>query len=266
MATLDMAGIITRICTKLKTKFSKVSIGQISSSGSHIAAITIDGIKYDLWAPTPPSASAVLPKMDGVASAGSNTGAASGYSRGNHVHPTDTSRQAKITASGLLKGDGNGGVSAAVPGTDYTLLPSVTSADDGKVLTVINGAWAAGSLPVYNGEIVEPAHSVTVTVQQASGSEYFTSFTIRKYDSTTQTAGDVLGSLSSPTGSTTVEVSGTDKIIIEIRCEDIYADEEHILCTDGVVLESYNDSQAGADVIFQVSGDGTITFTSIIYG
>lgn len=71
-----------------------------------------------------PSAYTSTPNMDGTGSAGSGTA----YARGNHVHPTDTSRQAKITASGLLKGDGNGGVSAAVAGTDYQ-TPLVAGTD-----------------------------------------------------------------------------------------------------------------------------------------
>lgn len=36
-------------------------------------------------------------------------------------------KQNKITASGILKGDGKGGVSAAVPGTDYLKTAPVTS-------------------------------------------------------------------------------------------------------------------------------------------
>lgn len=32
-------------------------------------------------------------------------------------------------------------------------LPSVTSTDNGKVLTVVNGAWAAANLPIYNGSV-----------------------------------------------------------------------------------------------------------------
>ena len=55
------------------------------------------------------------PKMDGTAAVGSETK----FARGDHVHPSDTSRQAKITANGMLKGNGSGGVSAAVAGTDY---------------------------------------------------------------------------------------------------------------------------------------------------
>ena len=72
-----------------------------------------------------------------------------------------SSKQNKITASGILKGDGAGGVSAAVPGTDYLTeapvtsvngktgdvtvseVPSVTASDNGKVATVVNGVWSA---------------------------------------------------------------------------------------------------------------------------
>ena len=57
---------------------------------------------------TIPAASSTTPAMDGTADAGSS----SDYARGDHVHPTDTTRQALITATGVLAGDGSGGVSA----------------------------------------------------------------------------------------------------------------------------------------------------------
>ena len=116
-------------------------------------------------------------------------------------------KQNKITASGILKGDGQGGVTAAVPGTDYlktapvtsingktgavTLgksdvglgsvdnvkqysvsnpppypvtsvngktgavtvheVPSVTTADNGKFLRVVNGEWVAVAIADANG-------------------------------------------------------------------------------------------------------------------
>ena len=65
--------------------------------------------------PSVPSASSASPAMDGTASPGSS----GSWARGDHVHPADTSKQDKITASGVLKGNGSGGVSAAVAGTDY---------------------------------------------------------------------------------------------------------------------------------------------------
>lgn len=59
--------------------------------------------------PTVPSAYASNPAMDGTASPGSS----GDWARGDHVHPTDTSRQEKITAFGILEGDGDGGITAA---------------------------------------------------------------------------------------------------------------------------------------------------------
>lgn len=78
-------------------------------------------------------------------------------------------KQNKITAAGILKGDGAGGVSDAVPGTDYLTeapvtsvngetgavkvreVPSVTTADNGKFLRVVSGAWAAVEIANANG-------------------------------------------------------------------------------------------------------------------
>ena len=85
-------------------------------------------------------------------------------------------QQNKIMASGILQGDGNGNISAAetmqtsaVPipvgiikgangnlaqaeaGTDYMAPVAVTSADNGKFLRVVNGAWAAAAIDNANG-------------------------------------------------------------------------------------------------------------------
>ena len=78
-------------------------------------------------------------------------------------------KQNKITAAGILKGDGAGGVSAAVAGTDYLTeapvtsvngktgavkvreVPSVTASDNGKFLRVVSGAWAAAAIDNANG-------------------------------------------------------------------------------------------------------------------
>lgn len=85
---------------------------------------------------------------------------------------SDLNAQEKITASGILKGDGNGGVTAAVEGIDYgtyskpswgipsidfdsstqaQLLPDVTNVDNGKFARVVNGAWAAVTVPEAAG-------------------------------------------------------------------------------------------------------------------
>lgn len=78
-------------------------------------------------------------------------------------------KQNKITAAGILKGDGAGGVSTAVPGTDYLTeapvtsvngetgavtvreVPAVTASDNGKFLRVVSGTWAAAAIENANG-------------------------------------------------------------------------------------------------------------------
>lgn len=60
-------------------------------------------------------------------------------------------KQDKIMASGLLKGDGTGGVSTALPGTDYMAPIPVTASDNGKFLRVVNGTWAAAAIDNANG-------------------------------------------------------------------------------------------------------------------
>lgn len=51
MANLDLAGIITRVCTDLRSKFSKVSVTPTLTSGTKSATVTVDGTDYDLYAP-----------------------------------------------------------------------------------------------------------------------------------------------------------------------------------------------------------------------
>lgn len=149
MATLDLAGIITRVCTDLRVKFSKVVISRSLTDGTKSATVIVDGTEYDLYAPTPPAASTVAPKMDGTASYGSGTY----YARSNHVHPTDTSRQATLVSGTNIKTVNStsllGSGDIAIAG-----LPSVSASDNGKVLRVVNGAWAAAELPVYDGTVI----------------------------------------------------------------------------------------------------------------
>lgn len=55
------------------------------------------------------------------------------------------------TGTGLSKSYSNGTLTLSCSATGS--LPTVTSSDNGKVLMVVNGAWAAASLPVYNGGV-----------------------------------------------------------------------------------------------------------------
>lgn len=99
MSNLNLPEIITRICVDLKNKFSKVSITRNLTYGTQSATVVVDGESYALYAPTPPMASDTTPKMDGTASAGSS----GSFARGNHVHPTDTSRQETLVSGTNIK-------------------------------------------------------------------------------------------------------------------------------------------------------------------
>lgn len=191
----------------------EASVTQVLSSGTKIATVSIDGTSTDIYAPSGGSSvepATANPSMDGTAAVGSSAK----YAREDHVHPTDTSRQATLVSGTNIKtvngnsllGSGNiaisGGISAisletssdtyAVPvsagtatidigdglkvsdsGNRATLsakiktinstsllgsgniaiagLPSVSSSDNGKVLRVVSGAWAAASLPSASG-------------------------------------------------------------------------------------------------------------------
>lgn len=123
-------------------------------------------------APRTVSPATGIPRMDGVGAAGTTEE----YARGDHIHPTDTSRQGKITAEGILQSDGNGNVTAAdtvetniislpvgilkatatsietaTAGTDYMAPIPVTTADNGKFLRVVDGAWAAAAVADASG-------------------------------------------------------------------------------------------------------------------
>lgn len=113
------------------------------------------------------AASTTTPEMDGTAATGSELA----FARGDHVHPTDTSRQAKITASGLLKGNGSGGVSAATAGTDYQApltFDTTPSSGSGNPITS-GGVYAAiaalGSVLNYKGTVA------TVSALPSSGNQ-----------------------------------------------------------------------------------------------
>lgn len=89
----------------------------------------------------------------------------------NNPPPADKTKQDKIAASGILKGDGNGGVSAAVAGTDYGtyskpatgipasdiadgVIPDVSGKAD-KVFGATNGNFAALDA---NGNLTDSGH------------------------------------------------------------------------------------------------------------
>ena len=105
--------------------------------------------------PTVPSASSTAPLMDGTASSGSGTS----YARGNHRHPTDTSRQETLVSGTNIKtingnsilGSGNLTVGGSSGWTNITNAFTSTTADyeaytDGKFVYLCGGNAASGAL------------------------------------------------------------------------------------------------------------------------
>lgn len=121
----------------LNNKQAKITAsGILKSDGSGGVTAAKAGIDYA--APDSlPEPSDTPPVMDGEAAAGILTT----YARGDHKHPADTSKQGKITASGLLKGDGDGGVNAAVKGTDYA------GASETVTATLLAANWTGDAAP-----------------------------------------------------------------------------------------------------------------------
>lgn len=73
---------------------------------------------------------------------------------------TDATNKLYVDTRSLPTGGTAGQVLKKTSSTNYAVewgavdaLPVVTSSDNNKVLTVVNGAWAAASLPTYNGGV-----------------------------------------------------------------------------------------------------------------
>ena len=118
-----------------------VSITPTLNSGTQIATYTINSTSGTLYAPTPTAVSA------------SNTG--TGATIGSiTVGTTTTTLKSNVPAAaaadnGKVLTIVNGAWAAASAGSG---LPSVTSADNGKFLRVVEGVWAAATVPDANGQ------------------------------------------------------------------------------------------------------------------
>ena len=143
MAYLDNNGLLY-LWQQLKTKLAaKADSTDVPTKTSDLT--NDSGFITSADVPEGAAASTTTPKMDGTAATGSETA----FARGDHVHPTDTSRQAKITASGILKGNGSGTVSAAVSGTDYQAPLPTQTGNSGKYLTTDGSDLSWGTVDAF---------------------------------------------------------------------------------------------------------------------
>lgn len=169
----DLNDIQTNIGRINSGKQESIAVkGILKGDGSGGVSAATAGTDYALPSAIP-TASSTSPKANGTASVGSETK----WARGDHVHPTDTTRQAKVTASGLLKGDGAGNISAAQAGSDYS-KPSVSF-----TLALSSSGWSNNAQTVANSNIVATGYVYVVAPDPDSYVDY-AGATIRAEDVT----------------------------------------------------------------------------------
>lgn len=138
----------------------EASVTQVQTSGTKIATVSIDGTSTDIYAPTPPTASTTAPSMDGTASYGSGTA----YARSNHVHPTDTSRQATLVSGTNIKTiNGN----SLLGSGDLTISGGGSVDYSTQAVSIPTSAWS-GTTATVSAAVVTATNDVIVAPAPAS--------------------------------------------------------------------------------------------------
>lgn len=205
--------------------------GILKGDGNGGVSAATSGTDYALPSAIP-TASTTTPSMDGSGSYGSGTA----YARSNHVHPTDTSRQAKIIASGILKGDGNGGVSAATAGTDYQT--PLTAGTDYVAPSALS-SYIPSSEKGANSGVATLDSNGKVTASQTSAR------IVSKSSAYTLASSDA-GCLFTVTGTTTITIPGTLAVGTEIEIMNYGTGTVTVAAASGVTL---NGTSAGSKQI-----------------
>ena len=207
---------------------SVVSVSRDLTSGTKIGTLTINGTGTDLYAPTPETFTvtggastivsdnltanrALISNTNGKVAVSDVTSTELGYLDGvtSAIQTQINDKQAKITASGILKGDGSGGVTAATAGTDYAAAshahgnitgggditataPTIASGDqliinDDSASKITNGPTFGTSTTTYlrnDGSWATPASAVT-SVNGQTGSVSLTASDVGALSSST---------------------------------------------------------------------------------
>ena len=145
MAESDIEGLQTTVGT-LQTNVNNVQTALTSKQDIVVggaSTITEDNLTVNR---------ALVSNSSGKVAVSSVTSTELGYLDGvtSNVQIQLNGKQQKITVNGIIQGDGAGNISAAetvqTELLDVEVLPTVTTADNGKILKVVNGAWVAQQL------------------------------------------------------------------------------------------------------------------------
>ena len=142
MAESDIEGLQTTVGT-LQTNVNNVQTALTSKQDTVVggaSTITEDNLT---------ASRALVSNSSGKVAVSTVTSTELGYLDGvtSNVQAQLNGKQPKITVNGIIQGDGAGNLSAAetvqAELLDVEVLPTVTTADNGKILKVTNGAWVA---------------------------------------------------------------------------------------------------------------------------
>ena len=187
-----------------------------------------------------PEPSSTTPAMDGTAAVGTATT----YARADHVHPTDTSRQAALVSGTNIKTVG--GTSLLGSGD----IPITITMEDTDVDVAVEAAW--------------PGYSVTISLTNPRYGENFNKCQIEGYADGGNIT-DILGLIIDPAGSTTVAFDFNAYEYLSLLFDTKWGasfTESNITCAGGV---SYYTQTAMTENLFVVTGQGTITINGINY-
>lgn len=122
------------------------------------------------------AASSTVPKMDGTAAAGTETA----FARGDHVHPSDTTKVDKVEGKGLSANDYTNEEKAKLGGVEanannYT-LPDASASVKGGVTVGTNVDVSGGKISVKNGTtnqkgVVQLSSAVKAAYDLAAGKQ-----------------------------------------------------------------------------------------------
>ena len=131
-------------------------------------------------------------------------------------------------------------------------------------INIKKGVVIFGITGTYEGDIPSVAYNVTVSLTNPAHSSRFRSCTI--YEALSDDPydyGSTLGTISTATGNTTVQVQSTVYgIIVKLSGTSVYVDTGDISVTGGVTFSQYDDDSS---VVFAVTADGTATLSGIDY-
>lgn len=143
-----------------------------------------------------------------------------------------------------------------------TLTDNGTTTED---VTNYASAQITVAIPVYNGEIVTSGYNVTISLTNPIEPSYFLGCEIWNIPEYGGPLGDdLLGSISSPDGTTTITVNSGEMIGVTFGSNWGVAYSNSDISVSGGV--SFVGRAPGYDyAAFSITGDGTITFDSVSY-